>query len=111
MIVCYKKLGIKSCLVKNHLLYPLIERDFADETIQNLDDLLHSLEMPVKSAFYCNEGKTEFISSSENALLPTSLHGVNIKSVKDFKYLGSYINSSESHFKIRKGLAWKKLIS
>lgn len=51
----------------------------------------------VKSVFIV-EGKTEFISSSGNALPLTSLNGVNIKLVKDFKYLGSYINSSENDF-------------
>lgn len=92
----------------------LTDLDFADdlalvaETIQNLEDLLHSLETSASQVgLYCNEGKTEFISSSANTPILTSLQGVNIKSVKDFKYLGSYINNSESDFKTRKCLAWK----
>ena len=39
----------------------------------------------------------------------TSLNGVDIKQVSDFKYLGSFINSSENDFKVRKALAWKAL--
>jgi len=92
----------------------LTDLDFADdlalvaESIQNLEDLLHSLETSASQVgLYCNEGKTEFISSSGNVLPLTSLNGINIKLVKDFKYLGSHINSSENDFKIRKGLAWK----
>ena len=92
----------------------LTDLDFADdlalvsETIQNLEELLHALETSASQVgLYCNEGKTEFISSSGNVLPLTSLNGVNIKLVNDFKYLGSHINSSENDFKIRKGLAWK----
>ena len=92
----------------------LTDLDFADdlalvsEAIQNLEDLLHSLETSASQVgLYCNEGKTEFISSTGNLLPLTSLNGINIKLVNDFKYLGSYINSSENDFKIRKGLAWK----
>jgi len=92
----------------------LTDLDFADdlalvsETISNLEDLLHSLETSASQVgLYCNEGKTEFISSTGNVLPLTSLNGVNIKLVNDFKYLGSHINNSENDFRIRKGLAWK----
>ena len=33
-------------------------------------------------------------------------NGKNIKIVEDFKYLGSYVNTSSSDIKIRKALAW-----
>lgn len=109
-----KGIKIKAPLRKRNQGLYITDLDFADdlalvaETIQNLEDLLHSLETSASQVgLYCNEGKTEFISSSGNILPLISLNGVNIKLVKDFKYLGSHINSSEDDFKIRKGLAWK----
>ena len=88
--------------------------DFADdlalvaESIQNLELLLHSLETAASQVgLYCNEKKTEYLCSSENFLPLSSLNGVDIKKVTNFKYLGSLINSSDSDFKTRKALAWK----
>ena len=109
-----KGIKIRAPLRRHNRGLFLTDLDFADdlalvsETIQNLENLLHSLETSASQVgLYCNEGKTEFVSSSGIVLPLTSLNGVNIKLVNDFKYLGSYINSSENDFKIRKSLAWK----
>ena len=92
----------------------LTDLDFADdlalvaETIENMENLLHSLETAASQVgLYCNELKTEFISSSGNVQPLVSLNGIDIKRVSNFKYLGSYINTSDSDFKTRKSLAWK----
>jgi len=88
--------------------------DFADdlalfsESIKHAEDLLHSLETAASQVgLYCNEGKTEFLCSSNEMRALKSLNNVNIKRVNDFKYLGSYINDSEHDFIVRKSLAWK----
>ena len=50
--------------------------------------------------------KLEFMTTS---VLPTDMKaysGVTLKSVDDFKYLGSYIMDSAKDLKIQKALAW-----
>jgi hypothetical protein len=92
----------------------LTDLDFADdlalvsETIQNAEDLLHALEKAASQVgLYCNEGKTEFLSTCNIDSSLKTLNNVNIKRVNDFKYLGSFINDSENDLKVRKSLAWK----
>ena len=92
----------------------LTDLDFADdlalvsETIQFAENLLHSLETAASQVgLFCNEGKTEFLCTSDSVRTLKSLNSVNIKRANDFKYLGSHINDSEQDFNIRKSLAWK----
>lgn len=92
----------------------LTDLDFADdlalisESIKHAEELLHSLETAASQVgLYCNEGKTEFLSSSNNDDQLFSLNNVPINRVNDFKYLGSFISDSEKDFKVRKALAWK----
>ena len=92
----------------------LTDLDFADdlaitsECVANAESLLHSLESAASCVgLYCNESKTEYITTSPSQSTLSSLSGKTLKQVDDFKYLGSYIMSSEKDFKIRKALAWK----
>ena len=57
-----------------------------------------------------NAGKTEFISinQGENEKIK-SLNGKDIKKVFDFKYLGSYIQSTEKDMNIRLAKSWAAL--
>ena len=50
-----------------------------------------------------NTGKMKFISINQgiNEVIKKSLNGKNIKEVSDFKYLGSYIQSTEKFINIR----------
>ena len=80
----------------------LTDLDFADdlalvsETIQFAENLLHSLETAASQVgLFCNEGKTEFLCTSDSVRTLKSLNSVNIKRVNDFKYLGSHINDSD----------------
>ena len=64
--------------------------------------LLHKIENTAKEiGLNINAGKTEFISinQAENEKMK-SLNGKDIKKVSDFKYLGSYIQSSEKDMNI-----------
>ena len=109
-----KGIKLKSQLGSRNPALHLTDLDFADdlalisENIQNASDLLHSLEKAASQVgLFCNEGKTEFLTSTGNNYTLKSLNNVNIKKVDNFKYLGSNINDSEQDFNIRKALAWK----
>ena len=60
-----------------------------------------------KLKFY--ETKTEYINNCQNnntiSQIKTSKSRV-LKEVEDYKYLGSYVSSSEKDFNVRKGMAW-----
>ena len=96
-----------------HPAQHLTDLDFADdlaliaESISDAESLLQSLEFAASQVgLYCNEGKTEFLTTSPSPSELKSLNNVNIKRVEDFKYLGSHIADSQKDFKIRKALAW-----
>ena len=93
----------------------LTDTDFADDialissTIANAQSLLNSLESAANCVgLYLNESKTEYLTLNESD--PTNsintISGIALKRVEDYKYLGSYISSSEKDFKVRKALAW-----
>ena len=57
-----------------------------------------------------NAKKTKVIAyniSPEHQPLTTT--GTVLKEVKDFKYLGSWVNSTEQDLKVREALAWRAL--
>ena len=94
----------------------ITDTDFADDislissSLQNAQDLLISLEKAANCVgLYLNESKTEFMTNSptlDNTFIMKTLNGYNLKLVNDYKYLGSYISSSEKDFNTRKGMAW-----
>ena len=94
----------------------LTDTDFADDIalvsscLENAQDLLHSLESASNSVgLYLNETKTEYINNCKTINAITEIKTLNntiLKQVKDYKYLGGYISSSEKDFNIRKGMAW-----
>ena len=91
----------------------LTDLDFADDlaltsdSIKDAETLLQSLEEAAsKVGLYCNEGKTEFITTSPKPTDLRSLNGITIKRVVDFKYLGAHIVDSQKDFNIRKAMAW-----
>ena len=50
---------------------------------------------------------THYIKSEHSPL--TTIEDSALKEVKDFKYPGSWVNSSEQDLKGRKALAWKEM--
>ena len=92
----------------------LTDTDFADDialisgSLPNAQKLLLSLESAANSVgLHLNESKTEYVNfTNDNATQITTLSGTILKCKEDYKYLGSYISSSEKDFKIRKGMAW-----
>ena len=58
---------------------------------------------------YLNESKTEYMINSAktyDTFEMKTINGYILKLVNDYKYLGSYISSSEKDFNTRKGMAW-----
>ena len=108
-----KGLMTKSRQSRRHPAQHLTDLDFADdlaltsESIEDAESLLQSLEFAASQVgLYCNEGKTEYITTSPNPCELKSLNNERIKKVEDFKYLGSYVVDPQKDFKIRKALAW-----
>ena len=94
----------------------LTDTDFADDIalissqLEGAQRLLSSLESAANCiGLYLNELKTEFLTLNLDGSLPKVIKtnsDVELKCVSDYKYLGSFISSSEKDFKIRKALAW-----
>ena len=94
----------------------LTDTDFADDialisrSIKDAQELLLSLEQASNCVgLYLNESKTEYMFNSHSDQINQGLHTLNgsaLKQVDDYKYLGSYISSSQKDFQIRKGQAW-----
>ena len=70
--------------------------------------LLHKIEHATKEiGLSINTGKTKFISINKriNEVIK-SLNSNNIKEVSNFKYLGSYMQSTEKYINIRLAKSW-----
>ena len=81
------------------------------DPLKDATSLLHSIERTAKEIeLYLNSDKTEFIFLNQDP--PEGMMIVNgdeIKQVDDFKYLGSYIASTEHDVNIRLANAWGAL--
>ena len=114
-----KELGLTLTKQKSRR-YPgkkITDADYADDlavladTLKDATTLLHNIEKVAKQiGLYLNADKTEFICENQDASVGMkSLADKHIKQVLDFKYLGSYIASTEHDVNIRLGKAWSAL--
>ncbi|XP_066928664.1 uncharacterized protein [Clytia hemisphaerica] len=87
------------------------DTDFADDialissTLEDAQNLLITLESAANcTGLYLNESKTEYLTLNVNESSDNikTISGTNLRKVEDYKYLGSYISSSEKDFKVRK---------
>ena len=111
-----KGLLLKARSSSRHPAKYITDTDFADDislissSLQNAQDLLLSLENAANCVgLYLNESKTEYMINSAktfDTFEMKTLNGYILKLVNDYKYLGSYISSSEKDFNTRKGMAW-----
>ena len=92
--------------------------DFADDisllsdNVEQAQELLSRVEQEcAKVGLKLNAKKTEVITYNIPPEHPplTTTEGTVLKEVKDFKYLGSWVNSTEQDLKVRKALAWRAL--
>ena len=93
----------------------LTDTDFADDialisqSLEHAQDLLQSLEQASNGVgLYLNETKTKCMNRCllNNNNPVKTLNGTSLKQVEDYKYLGSYISSSDKDFNTRKGMPW-----
>ena len=79
--------------------------------LKDATSLLHSVERTAREiGLYVNADKTEFICLNQDTSDGMkSLNGKKISQVDDFKYLGSYIASTEHDIDIRLKKAWGAL--
>ena len=89
--------------------------DFADdiallsEQVHQAQKLLGLVETSVaKVGLKMNAGKTKFMcyNQSQETTIRTN-DGTELQEVKDFKYLGTWMESTEKDVKLRKAAAWK----
>ena len=88
--------------------------DFADdiavitEEISQAQEILTSLELEAENVgLACNTKKTEIqCFNQEEHICLKAKNGKNIKEVSNFKYLGSWTESTIKDVKVRKALAW-----
>ena len=76
-------------------------------SIEEANTILHQIEEISKDIGLCiNVSKTEYMSLNQDSSVNMSMKSLN---VLDFKYLGSYIASTDNYVSIRIGKAWAVL--
>ena len=91
--------------------------DFADDIALLSDDMPAAQELLTrveaecsKTGLHLNAKKTEFMAYNTDCQTPLSTStGDQLKQVKDFKYLGARMESTERDIRERKALAWRAL--
>ncbi|KAJ8351146.1 hypothetical protein SKAU_G00226220 [Synaphobranchus kaupii] len=95
----------------------LTDLDYADDIslisdrVEKAQELLTRVEREcAKVGLRLNAKKTEVIAYNTPDHLPLRTTGdTALREVSDFKYLGSWVNSTEQDLRVRKALAWKAL--
>ncbi|KAJ8337946.1 hypothetical protein SKAU_G00369120 [Synaphobranchus kaupii] len=95
----------------------LTDLDYADDIslisdrVEKAQELLTRVEREcAKVGLGLNAKKTEVIAYNTPDHLPVRTTGdTALREVSDFKYLGSWVNSTEQDLRVRKALAWKAL--
>ena len=95
----------------------LADLDFADDIALLSDQLRQAQELLTNVETECkrvglglNGPKTKFLAYNIDVDQPLhTLNGTALEQKDDFKYLGSWSDSSEKDIQIRKALAWKAL--
>ena len=93
----------------------LTDLDFADDIALLSDTEIEAQELlrNVENAALCvglhmNAKKTQVMAFNQPGCVEIqTVQGSLLEEVKDFKYLGSWVKSSEQDIKVRKALAWK----
>ena len=99
---------------RRHPATVITDLDFADdiallsEEIEQAQQLLERLELQsAKVGLHLNDKKTKVMSYNQDRPVDiTTRKGKKLEVVKNFKYLDSWMQSSEKDFDIHKALAW-----
>ena len=113
-----EELGFTLVPRRSRRVHPVMvtDLDFADDialisdTANKANNLLLTVEKECRNiGLNLNNKKTKvLIYNSNNTTLKTT-DGDTLETKNDFKYLGSWISSTEQDMKIRRALAWKAL--
>ena len=96
----------------------ITDLDFADDISLLSDQIQHAQQLLLRVETECNKvelglnaKKTEVMTYNRplNMTPLRTVSGDVLMEVVDFKYLGSWVESTEADIKIRKALAWRAL--
>ena len=95
--------------------FNITDLDFADDiallsnTASQAQELLDKVEhAALRVGLHMNAKKTQFMAFNQpHDVQIKTQDGSNLKEVKDFKYLGAWMQSTEADIRTRKALAWK----
>ena len=95
--------------------FNITDLDFADDiallsnTASQAQDLLDKVEhAALRVGLHMNAKKTQFMAFNQpHDVQIKTQDGSNLKEVKDFKYFGAWMQSTEADIRTRKALAWK----
>ena len=104
---------------RRHPAKKISDADYADDIavltdyLEDAAKVLHNIEQLAQViVLYVNSEKTEYMCLNQDASAGIkSLNGGKVKKVDDFKYLGSYIGTTEQDVNIRIAKAWEALNS
>ena len=103
---------------RRHPAKKISDADYADDIAKLTDYLedaakvLHNIEQLTQVIGLVNSEKTEYMCLNQDASAGTkSLNGGKVKKVDDFKYLSSYIGTTEQDVNICIAKAWAALNS
>ena len=92
----------------------ITDLDFADDIALLSDTAAQAQELlrKVENAACCvglhmNVKKTQFMTFNQPDVEIRTVDGSSLEEVNDFKYLGSWVQSTEQDIRVRKALAWK----
>ena len=98
---------------RRHPPITITDTDFADDiallsdNVEKAQLLLTRVEQAAKTiGLHINEKKTEFMTFNPGEIQMKSSSGKQLKCVSDFKYRGSWIETSEKDIDNRIGMAW-----
>ena len=110
-----QELGFELHQRRSRRIPPIMMTDlsFADdvalvsEETEQTQELLRRVEIEAaKIGLHLNAKKTELMAYHHIEVVIKTLSGSTVKRVNNFQYLGSWMESSEKDFEIRKALAW-----
>ena len=101
---------------RRHPAKALADLDFADDIVLLSDDITRALALLtlvekecLKIGLTSNAKKTKVMSVNLPLTALQSANGIPLETVDDFKYLGSWVNSTNQDIRVRKAMAWKAL--
>ena len=101
---------------RRHPAKALADLDFADDIVLLSDDITRAQALLtlvekecLKIGLTSNAKKTKVMSVNLPLTALQSANAIPLETVDDFKYLGSWVNSTNQDIRVRKAMAWKAL--